>query len=191
MKNIPKQGAFASQTAFNSDLAFKGEYAYAGNYEGFMVYDLANPTSPEPLTQVVCPGSQNDVSVYRNLLVLSTDSSRSDNSCASTPQPATEKSSWEGLKVFDISDPANPRYIAAVETPCGSHTHTLAPSKSGSDLYVYVSSYFPDATFPDCQPPHDRISVVKISMDEPCGCRARRHPGAVPRRRQPGRQLLA
>ena len=107
------------------------------------------------------------MSVYRNLLVLSTDSSRSDNSCASVPQPATEESSWEGLKVFDISDPTNPKYIAAVETPCGSHTHTLAPSKNGSTLWVYVSSYFPDATFPDCQPPHDRISVVKISMEDP------------------------
>ena len=167
LKNIPKQGPFASQTAFNSDLAFKGEYAYAGNYEGFMIYDLSNPRSPEPLSQVLCPGSQNDVSVYRNLLVLSTDSSRSDNSCASVAQPATEKTSWEGLKVFDISDPTNPRYISSVETPCGSHTHSLAPSKSGRDLYVYVSSYFPDATFPDCQPPHDRISVVKISMANP------------------------
>ena len=167
LKNIPKQGAFASQTAFNSDLAFKGEYAFAGNYEGFMIYDLANPRSPEPISQVVCPGSQNDVSVYRNLLVLSTDSSRSDNSCASVPQSATVKSSWEGLKVFDISDPTNPRYIAAVETPCGSHTHTLAPSKSGRDLWVYVSSYFPDDSFPDCKPEHDRISVVKISMANP------------------------
>ncbi len=46
LKNIPKQGAFASQTAFNSDLAFKGEYAYAGNYEGFMIYDLGNPSEP-------------------------------------------------------------------------------------------------------------------------------------------------
>ena len=65
LKNIPKQGPFASETAFNSDLAFQGEYAYAGNYEGFMIYDLSNPRSPEPVSQVLCPGSQNDVSVYR------------------------------------------------------------------------------------------------------------------------------
>ncbi|MFN3499850.1 MAG: formylglycine-generating enzyme family protein, partial [Pannonibacter indicus] len=50
----------------------------------------------------------------------------------------------------EISDPANPAYVAAVETDCGSHTHTLAPSQDGSDLFVYVSSYFPSAAFPDC-----------------------------------------
>ena len=167
LANIPKSGAFAAETAFNSDLAFAGKYAYAGNYEGFSVYDLSKPTKPRLVTQVVCPGSQNDVSVHRNLLVLSTDSSRSDDSCASAAQPATEKNSWEGIKVFDISKPAAPRYVAAVETACGSHTHTLAPDKKGKDLWVYVSSYSPNDTFPDCKPPHDRISVVKVPIKQP------------------------
>ena len=167
LTNLPKNGAFAAETAFNSDLAFNGKYAYAGNYEGFTVYDLSNPEAPEQVAQVVCPGSQNDVSVYKDVLVLSTDSSRNNNTCTNTAQSATQKDSWEGLKVFDISDPTNPTYIAAVETPCGSHTHTLAPSKNGKNLWVYVSSYFPSATFPDCQPPHDLISVVKISMAKP------------------------
>ncbi len=167
LANIPKQGAFDAESALNSDLAFKGDYAFAGNYNGFMVYDISKPKKPRVVTQVVCPGSQNDVSVYGDLLVLSVDSSRNDDSCASTSQPATEKSSWEGIRVFDISDPAAPRYVAAVETDCGSHTHTLAPTKDGRDLYVYVSSYSPNAAFPDCQPPHDFISVVKIPVASP------------------------
>ena len=129
--------------------------------------------------------------MYGDLLVLSVDSSRNDDSCSSTSQPASEKSSWEGIRVFDISDPANPRYVSAVETDCGSHTHTLAPTKDGSDLYVYVSSYGPNAAFPDCQPPHDKISVVKVPVDAPERCLSGRHPGAVPRRRQPERRLLA
>ena len=128
-----------------------------------------SPSQPEVVAQVVCPGSQNDVSVWKDLLVLSVDSSRSDDSCQSTTQSATEKESWEGVRVFDISDPANPQYIAAVETPCGSHTHTLAPDQSGRNLYVYVSSYSPNATFPDCQPPHDAISIVKIPRSAPEG----------------------
>ncbi len=164
--NLPKQGAFAQESSFNSDLAFQGDYAYAGNYDGFMVYNVKT-RKPKAVTQVVCPGSQNDVSVYGDLLVLSVDSSRNDDSCSSTSQPASEKSSWEGIRVFDISDPANPRYVSAVETDCGSHTHTLAPTKDGSDLYVYVSSYGPNAAFPDCQPPHDKISVVKVPVDAP------------------------
>ncbi|KAA1424504.1 hypothetical protein FE697_000805 [Mumia zhuanghuii] len=167
LSNIPKNGAFAPESAFNSDLAFSGRYAYAGNYNGFTVYDVKKGSSPTQVAQVLCPGSQNDVSVYGNLLVLSTDSSRSDDSCASVTQPATVKESWEGLKIFDISQPTNPRYIKSVETKCGSHTHTLAPSKNKKDLYVYVSSYFPNLTFPDCQPPHDLISVVKIPVKNP------------------------
>ncbi|GAB2865049.1 LVIVD repeat-containing protein [Nocardioides pacificus] len=165
--NLPKSGAFASDTAYNSDLAFKGRYAFAGNYEGFTVYDISNAKEPREVVQVHCPGSQNDISVWKDLLVLSVDSSRNDDSCSSTSQSATEKSSWEGVRVFDISDPAAPEYVAAVETPCGSHTHTLAPTKNGRDLFVYVSSYSPNAAFPDCQPPHDLISVVKVPVGSP------------------------
>ena len=59
--NLPKQGPFASTSALNSDLAFQGAYAYAGNYEGFMVYDISKPEEPKVVSQVVCPGSQNDI----------------------------------------------------------------------------------------------------------------------------------
>jgi hypothetical protein len=167
LANIPKQAPFDGLTSFNTDLAFQGDYAFAGNYDGFTVYDIKKPRKPRIVTQVLCPGSQNDVSVYRNLLVLSVDSSRNDTSCASTPQTATIKESWEGIRVFDISNPRAPEYVAAVETACGSHTHTLAPTRDGRHLYVYVSSYSPNALFPDCQPPHDRISVVKVPMWAP------------------------
>ena len=132
-----------------------------------MVYDVKNAKKPKAVTQVGCPGSQNDVSVYRNLLVLNVDSSRSDDSCNSTAQPAGEKSSWEGVRVFDISNPAQPKYVSAVESSCGSHTHTLAPTRNGKDLYVYVSSYSPSASFPDCQPPHDKITIVKVPVKSP------------------------
>ncbi|MEV0321416.1 LVIVD repeat-containing protein [Streptomyces sp. NPDC050658] len=159
--NIPKDVLPGT----NSDLAFQGKYAFAGNYDGFRIFDISNPKKPRTVSQVLCPGSQNDISVSGNLLFLSTDSSRSDNSCNSTTQPATEKSSWEGMKVFDISDKANPKYVSAVETACGSHTHTLVPEKK--NVYVYVSSYSPSATFPDCRPPHDGISVIKVPRKAP------------------------
>ncbi|MDQ0682154.1 hypothetical protein QFZ56_001117 [Streptomyces achromogenes] len=161
LTNIPKDVLPGT----NSDLAFQGRYAFAGNYDGFRIFDIGNPKAPKTVAQVLCPGSQNDVSVSGNLLFLSTDSSRSDSSCNSTTQPVTEKSSWEGMKVFDISDKRNPKYVAAVETACGSHTHTLVPQRKS--VYVYVSSYSPNAAYPDCQPPHDGISVIKVPRDAP------------------------
>ncbi|MEV0893213.1 hypothetical protein [Promicromonospora sp. NPDC050262] len=164
LSNQPKNGALQGT---GSDIAFQGKYAFAGNYDGFTVYDLSDKENPEQVVQVYCPGSQNDISVYKDILVLSTDSSRSDDSCASTSLPATEKAAWEGIKIWDISNPLAPEYIKSVETECGSHTHSLAPSKNGKDLYAYVSSYSPNATFPDCQPPHDFISIVKIPVKHP------------------------
>ncbi|MDG4757929.1 hypothetical protein [Micromonospora sp. WMMD710] len=165
--NLPKQAPFDTTAALNSDMAFQGKYAFAGNYNGFVIYDISRPSAPKITSQVNCPGSQNDISVYDNLLFVSTDSSRSDDSCASVTQPASVKESWEGIKIFDISDKANPRYIKSVETACGSHTHTLVPGKDRKNVYLYVSSYSPRAEFPDCQPPHDSISIVKVPVKKP------------------------
>ncbi|MFI9639732.1 LVIVD repeat-containing protein [Micromonospora sp. NPDC051925] len=165
--NLPKQAPFDTTSAFGTDMAFQGRYAFVGNYNGFVVYDIGRPSAPKIVSQVLCPGSQNDISVYGDLLFLSTDSSRNDDSCASVSQPASVKESWEGIKVFDISDKANPRYIKSVETACGSHTHTLVPGKDRKTVYLYVSSYSPRADFPDCQPPHDSISIVKVPVKKP------------------------
>ena len=85
--NLPKQGAFDSESALNTDLAFQGEYAFAGNYNGFRSTTSATRRRRRSSAQVLCPGSQNDISVYGNLLFLATDSSRNDNSCNSTAQP--------------------------------------------------------------------------------------------------------
>ncbi len=162
--NVPKPEALAD---IHTDMAFQGDYAYVGNYYGFSVYDIKNPKKTRLVSSVVCPGGQMDVTVYGNLLFGSVDSSRNDDSCGSTSQPASVKESWEGMRIFDISDKANPRYIKSVETNCGSHTHTLVPDRRGENVYVYVSSYSPSAAFPDCQPPHDLISIIKVPLRNP------------------------
>ncbi|GAA4449348.1 hypothetical protein GCM10023170_033560 [Phytohabitans houttuyneae] len=163
--NVPLSGPLA--TGINSDIAFQGKYAFAGNFNGFAVFDISRPASPRLVSQVACIGGQGDVSVYGNLLFMSVDSSRSDDSCSSTAQSATIKESWEGVRIFDISDVRNPRYVKAVETNCGSHTHTVVPGKDRKSVYLYVSSYFPAATLPDCQPPHDLISIIKVPTRKP------------------------
>ena len=172
LANLPKSGVMAGETAFNSDIAFWGNHAIQGNYNGFQITDISQPEAPRIVSQVNCPGSQNDVSVWKNLIFTSTDSSRAFAECsrdgvANFPQTATNPSSWEGIRVFDWSDPANPRLVATVETDCGSHTHTLIPDEAAGRALLYVQSYSPNASFPDCQPPHDKISIVSVPLAAP------------------------
>lgn len=182
LKNIPTAGPLAGATG--TDIAFSGNKAFVGNYNGFVIYDISVPNNPKTLSTVNCPGSQNDVSISGNLLYLSTDSSRSDDSCASVAQPATIKDSWEGIKIFDVSNPRSPKYIKSVETACGSHTNTLIPSKRSD--FIYVSSYSPNATFPDCAPPHDSISIIEVPKKNPTSARVVSEPNLFPDGGNPG-----
>ncbi|WP_438872395.1 LVIVD repeat-containing protein [Paractinoplanes maris] len=157
-------------TATNTDWAFQGQYAYGGNYNGFYVYDIKNPKAPTVAAQVLCPGSQNDISVTGNLLFLGTDSQRTNDTCdnvASTTAAPGDR--WEGIKIFDISNPLTPKYLKSVKTDCGSHTQTLVPGKRGEkNVYLYVSSYnLAGADLPNCALPHDKISIVKVPLRDP------------------------
>jgi hypothetical protein len=163
--HVPLAGDFEGQVG--SDLAFQGRYAYVGNYQGFAVYDIARPNAPRRIAQVSCPGSQNDISVYGDILVLSVDSTRSNDTCDNEAVPGETPVVWEGVRVFDISNPRTPEFLTSVKTECGSHTHTLAPSKNGKQLFVYVSSYGPSPATLNCQPPHDLISVVRVPVARP------------------------
>ena len=67
--------------ATHSDLAFSGNYAIQGNYNGFEIYDISNPAKPVLVQTYLCPASQNDVSVYRNLLFMSSEATNSRADC--------------------------------------------------------------------------------------------------------------
>jgi hypothetical protein len=183
LSNSPKQPPFNASSEFNSDIAFEDGYAYVGNYGGFQIYDVRNGGTPTLVSQVLCPGSQNDVTVNDGILVTSTDSRRTDNSCASTSTTTpSAPTTWEGLKVFDVRDPANPRYVAAVRTDCGSHTHTVLPQRDR--LIVYVQSYdvgtgryLCDDTSPTG---HDQISIVSIPKDDPAAAQVVAEPKLFP-----------
>lgn len=125
--NIPRTGPLEGQ--FYTDIAFWGDYAFQGSYGGFTIYDIKHPHKPEIVTQVECPGGQGDVTVSEdgNLLFMSVDSARSDDSCSSSGSSPANPTAWEGVRIFDISDLENPQYVKAVRTDCGSHTHTLVP----------------------------------------------------------------
>jgi hypothetical protein len=127
--------------AFNSDLAFVGNYLLQGNYNGFMVWDIATPTRPQLLRAYVCPASQDDVSVYRNLLFVSSESTSGRLDCGTVPDSAeVSPVRMRGIRIFDVSDFRNPRYIHNVQTCRGSHTHTLVTDPNDpNNVYIYVS----------------------------------------------------
>jgi len=164
--NRPKSGAL---TNINSDLAFWGDFALQGNYDGMQITDIRDPRNPRVVSQLVCPGSQNDVSVWGTLAFLSVDSRRSDDTCASTAASTLlpVQDYWEGVRIVDWSNPKAPRVIANVETDCGSHTNTLLPRVSEGRLLLYVSSYSPSVQQKDCPPPHDKISVIEVPLKAP------------------------
>lgn len=167
VENVPKRSPL--DDAFNSDIAFWGDYAFQGNYDGFTIWDISRPRSPQVVSQVLCPGGQGDISVTPDgsLLFFSVDYARSSDSCGSEPASSGDASSWEGMRIFDISNLLSPDYVGAVATDCGSHTNTLVPDKAGEAVYLYVSSYGPSDRFPNCQPPHDSISIIEVPLEDP------------------------
>jgi hypothetical protein len=125
----------------NSDLAFSGNHLFVGNFNGFNVYDVANPAKPKLVTSVVCPGGQGDVSVQGTLLVMSVEQTRGRLDCGTQGvEPAVSAERFRGVRVFDIKDVKKPVQVAAVQTCRGSHTHTLVRNpKDPDNLYVYGS----------------------------------------------------
>jgi hypothetical protein len=125
----------------NSDLAFTGNYAIQGNYNGFQIWDISNPNKPTLKTAYFCPASQSDVSVYKNLLFVSGEGNGGRLDCgAEGVKETVSKERLRGLRIFDITDIANPKYVGNVQTCRGSHTHTVVEDpRDKENVYVYIS----------------------------------------------------
>jgi len=165
----------------HSDLAFRGRYAYVGNYSGFLVYDIADPADPRLVVSVYCPGGQGDISVHEDLLFFSAEQTRGRVDCGpeGVPEVVSEER-FRGVRIFDLSDVARPRQVAAVQTCRGSHTHTLVSSPDDPDhIYVYVSGSGiprPEEELPGCTGPdsesalntsYSRIEVIEVPIMRP------------------------
>lgn len=179
--SAPKTSETASYR--NSDLAFWGTTAFAGHYEGFRILDVADPAAPRVITDVSCPGAQHDISVWKGLMFLSVETPLTGPECGSprslTPTGATAPG-FEGIRIFDVRDVANPRYVGAVATDCGSHTHTVVPDEADpSRVLLYVASY-PNAELAESSygntctrkgEGHSKISVVEVPLADPGAAR--------------------
>src|SRR4029077_7806163 len=96
---------------------------------------------PTLRTSQFCPASQSDVSVYKNLLVVSSESNSGRLVCgAQGIKDTVSAERVRGVRIFDISDLDHPKYITNVQTCRGSHTHSLlVDPKDAANIYVYIS----------------------------------------------------
>jgi len=125
----------------NSDLAFLGNNVFQGSFNGYQVWDISNPQAPTLREGYVCPASQSDVSVYRNLLFVSGEDLSARLDCGKQGVKDTvSKDRLRGIRIFDISDLSNPKNVGNVQTCRGSHTHSLlVDPKDPDNVYVYIS----------------------------------------------------
>ncbi|HET7219446.1 MAG TPA: hypothetical protein VFJ02_15420 [Vicinamibacterales bacterium] len=164
----------------NSDLAFTGKYAIQGNYNGFQIFDISNPVKPVPVLTYVCPASQSDVSVYKNLLFVSGEgqTGRVDCGIQGVPEPVS-KDRLRGIRIFDIADMAHPKSVANVQTCRGSHTHTVVTDpRDKENVYIYVSGSAgvrsaeelpgcKDGGIDDPESARFRLEVIKVPLAAP------------------------
>jgi hypothetical protein len=165
----------------NSDLSFRGNYVIQGNFSGVQVWDMSNPKQVKLVKAFVCPGSQSDVSVYKNLLFVSGEALNGRVDCGTQGiQDTVDHHRLRGIRVFDGTDLANPKPLANVQTCRGSHTHTVVTSPNDTDnVYIYVSGSAPvrspnelagcSVGQPDSNPNTAlfRIEVIQVPLAHP------------------------
>jgi LVIVD repeat len=147
---------------FISDLAFWGDTAYQGTFAGFRIIDIGDPRNPVELAdyrdcQAANGAGQGDVVVWGSILVRSWDSNNAPPAGSPPQPPGVPRATcdgeevpvgapgetpalgggFEGVHVFDVSDPGNPDLVASVDLACGSHTATGVPDLENGRLLVY------------------------------------------------------
>jgi hypothetical protein len=135
-----------------SDIAFWGDTAFVGNYDGLRTYDISDPASgadeSNRLADFQCFGPQSDPSVWdtddngeADLLVQSVDRTLTGPQCGAEATAHGDPNGWEGVRLFDVSDPANPQFLRGIYLDCGSHTNTMYLDEDRNRLVVLISSY--------------------------------------------------
>jgi hypothetical protein len=180
----------------NSDLAFYKDWAIVGSYDRFRIVDIRRPSDLRVLSSTNCRANQGDVSVFKSrddrvLMLQSIDRPVTAPDCSGVDTATTTEDEgghvvtrsrfgYEGLRMFDITDPANPKFVRFYRTACGSHTHTLVPDPRRNSVHAYVASYplgghitpqidraESDALGLTCKAPHSKISIVDIPLTAP------------------------
>ena len=179
-----------SLSYINSDFVFRGNYLYQGNFSGFQIWDISNPASPVRITTFFCTTDQGDPSIWGNLLFISDENGRGRVDCGSQGISDTvSKDRAKGVRIFDVSDPRNPRQITVAQTCRGTHTHTLVPDPKDKNI-VYIwgqgSSNVRSQTelagcagapyAGDSAEQFRRIEVIRVPLDHPENWSLASHP---------------
>jgi hypothetical protein len=187
VSNTAPSAEFRSATSpsdprlWNSDLGFSGRYAIQGNFSGYQVWDISNPRKPTLYTAYICPGSQSDVSVYKNLLFESSESLNGRTDCGTQGVEDTVSAARaRGIRIYEITDLAHPKLLKTVQTCRGSHTHSLLVDPNDREnVYVYISGSAPirparelegcSALDPEQDPSSElfKIEVIQIPVAHP------------------------
>ena len=119
--------------------------------------------------------------MFRNLLFVSGEGTGGRLDCTGAGvRDSVSHDRLRGIRIFDITDITNPKYIANVQTCRGSHTHTVVIDPNDTaNVYVYVSGSAPvrsPTELPGCvrQSPDSnpnsslfRIEVIKVPLAAP------------------------
>jgi hypothetical protein len=194
IENLELLDVWDKDGTINSDMAFYGDLAFVGNYDGFRVFDVRRPGRIRLLSDTRCRANQGDLSVFeardgRLIMLQSIDRPVTAGDCTATDTATIQEDEggvmrtrarfgYEGLRMWDVSDPAHPRFLRFVRTECGSHTHTVVPSRGGGRMFAYIASYplgagitprvdFAEAGRLRCDAPHGKISIVSIPLADP------------------------
>jgi hypothetical protein len=167
-------------TFINSDLAFRDHYVYQGNFAGFTIWDVKNPAMPQIVAVVSCITSQGDPSIIGNLLFISAEGAGNRTDCAKGGVQNNPGDHMAGVRIYDVSNPTEPKLIKNVQTCKGSHTHTVIPDPKDKDVvYIYVSGNQgarPAEELAGCNNGTDpadannslyRLDVIKVPLNHP------------------------
>ena len=127
-----------------------------------------------------CITSQGDPSIYGNLLFLSAEGGGNRNDCAKggVQDP---KDHMAGVRIYDVSNPAQPQLVKNVQTCKGSHTHTIVPQPEGQEHHLHLRVGQPGARVRTPRSPGARngtdpadetnslfrLDVIKVPLDNP------------------------
>lgn len=154
-----------------------GDAKSAADAGGVHIFDITDPELPVHIADIQCRGYHADIAVYENYLIQANDSGGSNaedcvDDAKKTYDPNNLSQTGTGLRIFDITDPANPEVVAFINAeegigPNGSHNITVVPW--AGLLYLAQAGFTPDGDFTivDLKDPTFPVTTIPMQTVAP------------------------